>query len=468
MRVRAALILMLGGVVLPASSAAQEPLWDGPLVQKIDSLAAATLADGRISGFSIGVMRGEDVLLAQGYGFADLDHRVPAGPHTVYQIASITKQITAAAILQLIEQGEIALDDPITKFLPEYPTQGHIVTVRHLLTHTSGVRSYPSDDTPLEPLALEITDEELLEIIQAEPFDFAPGESFRYSNSGYLLLGMIIARASNLPYGEYLQHHVFESLGMSRSSVCEVNRVTPGRARGYGLENGELRPIDHTVSTTHMGGAGTLCSTVFDLMTWRSALTRGRVVSKESYDAMVTPATLADGSEVPYGFGLQVRPRLEGNLTIFHGGGATGFSTRLDYYPESDLTIAVMSNTYGFHAGSIADAIARWALGIPMPVVLDEQRSIAELDAYVGTYTVSTPEQTWRVEREGTHLFFAVGERPLSRLRSQGDHVFAPTFTPFSRLTFEIEEGKANGFSLYECQVMNQELCRTREGRREP
>lgn len=463
-----AIVLAFAGICTPSLTSAQEPLWGGQLVHKIDSLAAATLVGGRISGFSIGVMRGQDVLHAQGYGVADLDHGVPAGPHTVYQIASITKQFTAAAILQLVERGRIALDDPITEFFPEYPSHGHLVTVRHLLTHTSGVRSYPSDDTPLEPLALDITDEELLNIIQAEPFDFVPGESFRYSNAGYVLLGMIVERASNQTYGEYLENHVFGSLGMGRSAVCDRKRVAPGRARGYGLEDGELRPIDHTVSTTHMGGAGRLCSTVFDLLTWQSALSRGGVVSSESYDAMVTPATLVDGSAVPYGFGLNVRPRLEGNLTIYHGGGATGFSTRIDYYPESDLTIVVMSNTYGTHAGLITDAIGRWALGIPMPALLDEQRSTDEMDAYVGRYNVSTPEQVWRVHHDGTHLFLTVGERPSRRLKSQGDHIFAPDFGSFSRITFGMEGGRAIGFNLHECQVMNQERCRTREGKREP
>lgn len=459
------------GVYGSASTAeAQEPLWGGALVTKIDSLAQATMAYGLVSGLSIGVQRGQDLLLAQGYGLADLDNQVPAGPHTVYQIASITKQFTAAAIMQLVDRGTISLSDPITTFLPEYPTQGHHVTVRHLLTHTSGVRSYPSDDTALETLPLDISEAELLARIGAEPFDFVPGESFRYSNAGYVLLGMIVAAASGKTYEHYLQDHIFGPLGMRRSSVCDRKRITPGRARGYGREEGELRLIDHDVSTTHMGGAGTLCSTVFDLMSWRSALTRGHVMSEASYEAMVTPGALADGSEVPYGFGLQVRERLEGRLTLFHGGGATGFSSRLDYYPEADLTIAVMSNTYGTHVGRTTDAIARWALGIPMPTILDEQRSADELDAYVGTYHVSTPDQDWTVSREGSQLFLKIDDREPARLKSQGDHVFVPAYSDFTRITFLflVKDKRASDFSLHECQVMNQDRCRTREGNREP
>ncbi len=140
---------VIGAAVTPLTTSAQEPLWGGALVTKIDSLAQATLADGLVSGLSIGVKRGPDLLLAQGYGLADLDNQVPAGPHTVYQIGSVTKQFTAAAIMQLVDSGAIGLDDPITKFLPDYATRGHHVTIRHLLTHTSGIRSYPSDDTPV-------------------------------------------------------------------------------------------------------------------------------------------------------------------------------------------------------------------------------------------------------------------------------------------------------------------------------
>ena len=448
-----------------ASAEAQEPLWGGALVEKIDSLAQAVLADGRVSGLSVGVKRGQDVLIAQGYGLADLENQVPAGPHTVYQIGSVTKQFTAAAIMRLVDSGAIGLDDPITKFLPDYPTQGHHITIRHLLTHTSGVRSYPSDDTPEETLPLDISTAELLARIQAEPFDFAPGESYRYSNAGFVLLGMIVEAASDQTYAQYMQEHLFEPLGLSRSSVCDARRIMPGRARGYTLEGGTLLHAER-VSTTHMGGAGALCSTVFDLLSWTSALKSGRVVSEASYEAMVTPALLADGTEVPYGFGLRVRSRLEGRLSVAHGGGVPGFSSQVDHFPEADLTIAVISNTYGDHARLAADAIARWALGIPMPTVLDQQRSVDELEAYVGTYHVSSPDQQWSVVRQGGWLFLEIDDRAPSRLRSQGDHVFVPQYSDFARITFLVDNGRATGLSLHECVPMDQSRCRARGGSR--
>lgn len=447
---------------------AQEPLWGGALAAKVDSLAEATLSDGRVSGLSIGVMKGQDLLVVQGYGFADLDHRAPAGPHTVYNIASVTKQFTAAAILQLSERGALELDAALTEVLPGFDTQGHTVTIRHLLSHTSGIRSYPSSDTPYETLAQSITNEELLARIEGEPFDFAPGESFRYSNAGYVLLGLIVEAASGMTYAEYVDEYIFGPAGMARSSVCDRSRITPGRARGYRREDSGLRLVDLEVSYTHMGGAGALCSTAFDLLAWQAALTQGTVISADSYEAMTT-AVLLDGSPLPYGFGVQVRPRLEGRLTVFHGGGATGFSTRLDYYPDEDLTIAVLSNTYGSHSATITDVIARWALGIPMPTVADETRSAEEVDRYVGRYTVSTPDQEWTLFRRAGSLFLQIDSREPVRLKSQGDHVFVPDFSAFTRLTFEIgEAGQASGFALSECQVMNQTRCRSREATRVP
>lgn len=448
------------------NAAAQRPLSRGDLVGKIDSIAAATLSDGLVSGISIGVKRGADLLLVQGYGYADLENQVPTGPHTVYNIGSITKQFTAAAVMQLVEDGVISLGDSITKFLPGFSTQGHHPTIQHLLTHTSGIRSYPNDDTPVQTFPLEISDDDLLTLIEAEPFDFAPGTSFRYSNAGYVLLGMIVANASGRSYQQYMQDEIFGPLGLTRTSVCDPRRVTPGRASGYVVEGGELMHAPR-VSPTHMGGAGFLCSSVFDLLSWSSALTAGRVVEGSTFETMVSPAALDDGTEIPYGFGFEIRARLEGRPSVFHGGGVPGVSSRLDRYPEADLTIAAISNTYGDHVTRIADAIARWVLEIPMPTILDEQRSIEELERYVGTYEVAGSDD-WRVYRRDGWMFLETGDRPPSRLRSQGDHVFVPVYSDFARVIFSVEAGEATGFTIYECVPSDQSRCRTREGSRIP
>ena len=208
-------------------AAKTEPLWGGALVSRIDSLAEATLAGGSVAALSIGVQRGGDVLLTRGYGLADIENDVPATAETVYRIGSITKQFTAAAVMQLVQAGEIGLGDLITDHLPDYPMQGHEVTIRHLLTHTSGIKSYTSMESWRPKMRLDLTDEELVAIFGPEPFDFAPGERYLYNNSGYYLLGVIIGEASGEPYQEYLNAHLFGTLDLAGSFYCDERPIFP-------------------------------------------------------------------------------------------------------------------------------------------------------------------------------------------------------------------------------------------------
>jgi CubicO group peptidase (beta-lactamase class C family) len=180
-----------------------------------------------VAALSIGVQRGGDVLLTRGYGLADIENDVPATAETVYRIGSITKQFTAAAVMQLVQAGEIGLGDLITDHLPDYPMQGHEVTIRHLLTHTSGIKSYTSMESWRPKMRLDLTDEELVAIFGPEPFDFAPGERYLYNNSGYYLLGVIIGEASGEPYQEYLNAHLFGTLDLAGSFYCDERPIFP-------------------------------------------------------------------------------------------------------------------------------------------------------------------------------------------------------------------------------------------------
>ena len=366
------LLLVLLTFVITAAvthwlASAQEALWGGALVSKIDSLAEATLVQGTVAALSIGVKRGGDLLLVKGYGQADIENDVPAVAETVYRIGSITKQFTAAAVMQLVEAGKIGLDDPITKHLPDYPMQGHQVTIRHLLTHTSGIKSYTGLAAWRPTIKLDLTDEELLAFFKDEPFDFAPGERFLYNNSGFYLLGVIIEKASGETYREYLNAHLFGPLGLKGSSYCDERPIIRGRAEGYELVGGELLN-DEYLSMNQPGAAGALCSTIPDLLSWTAALRTERVVSAASYRQMTTSGTLNDGSATGYGFGLVVGD-LEGHPSVSHGGGINGFNTILAHYPDADLDVVVLSNTTGIHPGRIAELISKWALGIEVPVI---------------------------------------------------------------------------------------------------
>jgi len=347
-----------------------KPLWGDELVSKIDSLAEAALTEGLGVGLSIGVKRGDDLLLAKGYGLADIENAVPATAETVYRIGSLTKQFTAAAIMQLVERGEIGLDDPVTKFLPYLSTQGHEVTIRHLLTQTSGIwdPSYTGDLPGNERMARHwtatlLSNEESVAQLQDEPFYFAPGEQDKYSNTGFRLLGLVIEEVSGESYGEYLDGHIFGPLGLTGSSDCDTWSIIPGRARGYSFRGGV---VENAPLVYNRGAHGCLCSTVLDLLSWSSALRGGRVVSTDGYRQMTTPATLNNGATTEYGFGLCLGGR-GWHQVVYHGGLFLGFTASLVHLTDVDVDIVVLSNIESRGADRLGTIIGRWVLGWPLP-----------------------------------------------------------------------------------------------------
>src|SRR5688572_8973342 len=204
------------------------------LVHYIDSVATAAVAEQRTAGVSVAVVKNGRTVLAKGYGFADLENDVPATPETVYRIGSVTKQFTAAGIMRLMEQGKLSLDDTLQKFLPDFPTQGNRVTVRHLLNHTSGIRSYTSLGPKWQRvMRLDLAPDSMVALFANEPFDFKPGDAYRYNNSGYFLLGVIIEKLSGKPYGQYLQDEFFTPLGLKSTVYCDQAPIIKRRAQGY-------------------------------------------------------------------------------------------------------------------------------------------------------------------------------------------------------------------------------------------
>jgi D-alanyl-D-alanine carboxypeptidase len=436
-----------GGTFEGSRAVTTEPLWGEALVSKVDSVAKATLADGSVAALSIGIQRRGEVVLAKGYGLADVENDVPATAETVYRIGSITKQFTAAAVMQLVEAGSIGIDDLMTEYLPDYPMQGHEVTIRHLLTHTSGIEPYTGMEAWRPKMRLDLTDEELVAIFSSEPFNFEPGERYRYNNSAFYLLGMIIGEASGEPYREYLNAHLFGPLGLTGSSYCDERPIIRRRAEGYEYVDGELLN-DEPLSMNQPGAAGALCSTVVDLLSWTSALRAGRVVSPASYDLMTTPATLNDGSETSYGFGLGLGS-LVGHPSVSHGGGINGFSTMLAHYPNADLDVVVLSNTPGAHVGRVSETIAKWALGIELPAILDEPISAEEVAAYEGVYELAPGFELRVFSRDGELWTQATGQGAF-RVRSQGDGTFVPTFDDDVRISFVVEGDRATTLILFQ------------------
>ena len=358
------------------------------LVRAIDSIASAPIEDGRVAGMSVAVVHGNDTLALKGYGYADLELRVPTPDRAVYEIGSITKQFTAAAILQLAERGALSLDDELTKFLPEYPTRGHRVTVRRLLDHTSGIRGYTeiAEFDRLRPF--DLPRDSAVAIFSSKPFDFTPGEAMIYNNSAYFLLGLIIEKTSGETYEAYVDKHLFEPAGMRDSRYCSEKELIERRAHGYERGSNGLRPKRYIVHVWPYA-AGSLCSTVGDLVAWARAVhgngAGGSLLSPTVYRELITPGTLNDGTRLRYAKGLSVA-EIDGRRQISHGGGIFGFVSFAAYYPESDLIVVVLMNTAGTASpDAIATDIANRALGDPTPPVTG--RYTGDATELAGTYT---------------------------------------------------------------------------------
>ena len=362
--------LLLGatlGLVTVVQPAAARQNGRAALLTRIDSVVQAEMARSKTPGMSVAVQRGNDILLARGYGLADVEHSVPASAETVYRIGSITKQFTAAAIMQQVEAGKIGLQDELAKLLPGYPVQGHRVTLHHLLTHTSGIKSYTSLGPKFwnEASRMDLSDSQMVALFQDAPFDFEPGAKWLYNNSGYYLLGMIVEKASGLPYRKYLRERLLEPLGLRATSYCAERPIVPHRAQGYEVREGVLMN-DDPIGMNTPGAAGAMCSTVLDLLAWRRALFGNQVVNAESLGRMTTPVRLNNDSVTTYGYGLGIGT-LDGHRSISHGGGINGFITQLSYYPDDDITVAVLGNLGGAPSGRVAQLIARLMLGLSLP-----------------------------------------------------------------------------------------------------
>lgn len=302
-------------IVLP--TAAHTTVYD-------DILADAYAADG--PGAAAIVVREGEVLYRGARGMADLELGVALSPGQVFRLGSITKQFTAAAILLLAERGELALTDPIESFLPDYPTQGHTITLHHLLTHTSGVHSYTAIPGYMADgrIRADLTTDELVDVFDDSPMDFAPGERWSYSNSGYVLLGAVIEAVADVPYCAFLQHEIFAPLDLANTH-CGEDDLVPGRVEGYTERDGEWAHAAW-LSMTQPHAAGALLSTVDDLARWNAALFDGELLAPESTTMIIEPVELNDGETSSYGYGLGVGTWL-GEPLISHGGGIFGFST---------------------------------------------------------------------------------------------------------------------------------------------
>jgi CubicO group peptidase (beta-lactamase class C family) len=332
----------------------------------VDDFVKAQLERHRIPGLALVVSRDGQPVKAQGYGFANLELRVPATPDTVFQSGSVGKQFTAMAVMMLVEEGKLGLDDPISRHFKGAPGAWKGITVRHLLTHTSGIKDWGPPEIDYRK---DYTEAALVKVAMTLRPDFAPGTEWSYSNTAYVLLGVLVGQASGKFYGDFLKERVFDPLGMTSSRVISEADLVKNRAAGYRLEQGEIKNQEWVSPSLNTTADGSLYLTAHDLAKWDAALGAGKLLKPESYAAMWSPVRLKDGTTYPYGFGWGF-DELRGERVIGHGGSWQGFRTAIARYPDRKLSVMVLANLAQAEPERIATAVAGLlepALALPDP-----------------------------------------------------------------------------------------------------
>lgn len=322
----------------------------------IDQYIEGEMSRRQIPGLALAVLQSTNVLKLCGYGVADLQRSNAVNAETVFEIGSITKQFTAALILMLVEDGKPRLDDPISKYLPGTPAHWAPITVRHLLTHTSGIPSYTRLDG--FEVSRHLTAEQFVQSLAAHPLDSKPGEKFAYCNSGYNLLGFIIEKVSRRTYWQVLDDRIFKPVKMRTASSRDFPPAA-NQASGYEKRDGELVARDSNL--TDVFAAGAIVSSVTDLVKWNAALDTTALLPRSAWRQIWTPVKLNDGSSYPYGFGWRLDD-YDGRKNIGHSGSTAGFSASFQRFPDQRLTVIVLCNLGEQNAATIiARGVAKLA-----------------------------------------------------------------------------------------------------------
>jgi CubicO group peptidase (beta-lactamase class C family) len=386
-------VLSFGALfVCAATSLAQVPLapLDAKHFASIDDFVNHEMARQRIPGLELGIYSRGSVLLAKGYGLANVELNVPAKPETLMQSGSVGKQFVSAAIMMLVEEGKISLDDSITKYFSDAPTAWKPILIKNLLSHTSGLSEYESPDRtgangPFY-FRLDFTEDELARKIESLPIEWAPGEKWDYRNTNYALLGIIIHKITGMPYAEFLSERIFKPLGMTSTRLISDRDIIPNRAAGYEIDrNGELKNQQWVSPTFNSTADGTLYFNVLDLAKWDEALYGTKLLKQSSLDRIWTVYPLNDGKPNPAGYGFAwFIGAQDGHKRIEHGGAWQGFICRISRYPDDSLTVVVLTNLEAGYSNPsvIAHVVAGLvnpALTVPkLETIADDQPELAE------------------------------------------------------------------------------------------
>lgn len=426
-----AIILMMVFVTLLVQA---QPAKTKAMTSEFDKLLSEQFKPGETGCAALVAVKGE-IIYKKAFGMADLELNVPMQADMIFRVGSITKQFTAIAILQLMEQGKLSLQDDITSFIPDYPTQAYKITIEHLLTHTSGIKSYTGTPDFQKYIREDLSPAEIIDKFRNLPMEFSPGAKWNYNNSGYILLGYIIEKASGKTYAEYIEENLFRPAGMTSTSYGNDKNIIKNRASGYQPEG------DKTVNADYLSmllpySAGSIMSTVEDLFRWNRALISYKLVKKETLEKAFTEYKLSDGKGSSYGYGWFLR-QLQGSPTIEHGGAINGFLCNALYLPGEDIFVAVFSNSTGKAPDMVSTKMAAVALGKPLnykeiPVSADV------LDQYTGVYEDENSNQRF-ITLDSTQLYSQRGGGQKYKIRPLANDKFFFD-NSFTTITFRRNE----------------------------
>lgn len=429
--------LALAALLVATPSHAQTP------VERVDSIVRSILPGG--PGCAVGAAQGGRIVLNKGYGLADMEKRTPIGTNTLFDIGSTQKQFTAASVLLLAGEGRLALTDDIRRHLPELPDYGHVVTVDHLLTHTSGIRDW----TGILPLAPEGTDVASL-LARQRGLNFEPGTAWLYSNGGYEVAKTLVARVSGMSFAEFTKRRIFEPLGMASTAyVPDIMQAGPTAALGYQKEGETWKPF---MRLGNNRGGGAIVSTIGDLLTWQEALRTGKLGPAVTAKLM-EPATLRNGRKLQYARGLRIETT-PGGTVIGHSGGAAGFSTWMGHVPEHETSLAVACNFDPVSATALAGRVGDVFMPAPDPQAVAAARARmpraaegVDVSARAGLYFDEKSGDPLRLGASNGRLMIANGPPliPVSATRFQPPR---PDMFFRSYDDFVLEFGDADHFTI--------------------
>lgn len=402
-----------------------------PSLGEAGAIAEAALKSQQIPGLSLVVMKGDEVTFAKGYGLEDIGRKDAVTPDTVFALGSMTKQFVAALVLRLVEEGKLTLDDPAARHLPDFTNLPPGLRIRHLLTHTSGMR-----DDIVQPELMAFyeksgaTFSEYLAAARHTPADFAPGSRWSYSNFNYAMLTVVVERLTGRPLEEALAERLFSPLGLRSIRLCPPQPgQAPGQARGHVSRSGGALAPHPPENFGLFRGSGGYCGSAADMARWTRALANGKVVSPRSYRLMTSRARLTNGREADYGLGTSLASP-DGARRYGHGGYGGGFSGQAAYYPGARLTVVVLTNRFVFPE-YIERKVTRRLLGLPEPAQREVPLSAQERRRYVGSYDIGV--RGWYVqvaERDGRVWFELSAPKMSLPLVYLGNHEFSNATDP--------------------------------------